>query len=91
MSNVYDDQKEKMILRDFLATDRTILANERTFLAYVRTSISIIAAGVGFIKLFDNPIIYKMGYAFIPFGFIVLVFGVKRYIKVKNKLKNVRF
>ena len=47
MTNKYNHNKEDMILRDFLATDRTILANERTLLAYLRTFISFFAAGIG--------------------------------------------
>ena len=34
--------KEDLILRDWLAADRTELANERTFLAYIRTALAII-------------------------------------------------
>lgn len=33
---VYKFNKDEMILRDFLAVDRTLLANERTLLAYIR-------------------------------------------------------
>ncbi|MGN0027609.1 MAG: DUF202 domain-containing protein, partial [Clostridium sp.] len=40
---VYNFKKEEMILRDFLAADRTLLANERTLLAYIRTGISLLA------------------------------------------------
>ncbi|MCT4618267.1 MAG: DUF202 domain-containing protein [Marinisporobacter sp.] len=91
MNKIYANDKEKMILRDFLATDRTILANERTALAYVRTALSIIVAGGSFIKFFDVPIINKLGYAFIPFGFMVLGIGVIRCIKMNKKIKHIRF
>ena len=37
---------EEMILRDWLARDRTVLANERTLLAYLRTTLMLwISAG----------------------------------------------
>ncbi len=36
---VYKFNKDEMILRDFLAVDRTLLANERTLLAYIRTGV----------------------------------------------------
>ena len=32
-------KKEELILRDYLAADRTALANERTLMAYIRTSV----------------------------------------------------
>lgn len=35
-------QESDLILRDYLALDRTKLANERTFLAYIRTALAII-------------------------------------------------
>lgn len=48
---LYNFDKDKMILRDFLAADRTLLANERTLLAYIRTGISLIAVGIYLIRL----------------------------------------
>lgn len=38
---IYNFDKEQMILRDFLAADRTISANERRVLEYIRTGIGI--------------------------------------------------
>lgn len=83
--------KENMILRDFLATDRTILANERTFLAYVRTALSIIVAGASFIKFFDIKLINTLGYSFIPFGFIILIVGLIKFINNQRILSNISF
>jgi len=89
--NFYTHKKEEMILRDFLATDRTALANERTFLAYVRTALSISVAGIGFIKLFDMPIIHALGYIFIPLGLLILFIGIYRFIKVEHKLRKIKY
>ncbi len=75
-----------MILRDYLAVDRTALANERTLLAYIRTAISIIAAGIGFIKLFEVKIIVMLGYAAFPLGVIFLLIGIFRFIVLENKI-----
>jgi len=71
--------KEELILRDFLATDRTILANERTFLAYMRTMLALAVAGISFIKIFEDPIIHIVGWIFLPLGLFTLVLGVIRY------------
>jgi len=46
--------QSEMILRDYLAQDRTKLANERTFLAYLRTAITFSAAGGTLIKIFTS-------------------------------------
>ncbi|MBF0209128.1 MAG: DUF202 domain-containing protein, partial [Oligoflexia bacterium] len=42
-SNFIGDQ---LILRDWLAIDRTILANKRTLLAYIRTSMAFFISGI---------------------------------------------
>lgn len=89
-SEVYAFEKEALVLRDLLATDRTFLANERTFLAYVRTALSIIVAGSGFIKLFDILIIQYIGYIFLPLGFVIGIVGLYRFFKVKKELKKIK-
>ncbi|WP_105616986.1 DUF202 domain-containing protein [Vallitalea okinawensis] len=89
-AEVYAFERESLILRDLLATDRTFLANERTFLAYVRTALSIIAAGAGFIKLFEILIIQYIGYFLLPLGFIIGIIGVVRFIKVNRELKKIK-
>lgn len=91
MTNKYNHNKEDMILRDFLATDRTILANERTLLAYLRTFISFFAAGIGFIKFVDNALVVFLGYVLAVFSIIVLIFGFKRYIKTKRRYEHIKF
>lgn len=44
---MYDNvDKDKLIIRDYLALDRTKLANSRTLLAYIRTAAAVFAAGI---------------------------------------------
>lgn len=90
-TNKYNHNKDEMILRDFLATDRTILANERTFLAYLRTFISFFAAGIGFIKFVDENIIVMLGYVLIFLSVIVLYFGCMRYLRTKKRYENIKY
>lgn len=78
--------REKLILRDHLAVDRTILANERTFLSYIRTSLAIIVTGVSLIRFFDSILLEITGWAIIPCGMIVLGIGIKRYIQTNNAI-----
>ncbi|MBC2582361.1 DUF202 domain-containing protein [Clostridium sp. DJ247] len=87
----YNHNKEDMILRDFLAVDRTMLANERTFLAYIRTALGSIITGVTFIKLFDSKTIQALGYLFVPMGFIIFVFGLYRFIKIYRRISKIKF
>ena len=76
-----------MILRDYLATDRTHLANERTFLAYIRTCVGLFATGAALINFVENDVLGFLGYIFIAVAPVLFVFGFWRFIKVKYKIK----
>lgn len=77
-----------LIVRDFLALDRTILANERTFLAWIRTALSVIGAGIGLIKVFENVLLDTIGFSMIPLGMIVFIWGIYKFLKVRKDLSN---
>lgn len=91
MENPYGNfiQKE-LILRDWLALDRTVLANERTFLAYGRTSLTLVIAGLTFVKFFGHVAYSAIGYAFIVAGISIFYFGIHRYQKNANRLAILR-
>lgn len=78
---------DEMILRDYLALDRTILANKRTFLAYVRTSIGLLASGIGMVKLVSDGIVNILGFVFIAAALPVLIIGTTEYIKMQKTLR----
>ena len=81
---------ENLILRDYLAVDRTKLANERTFLAYMRTFISVLASGVGLVTLLTG-LEYKItGYILIALSPIILVYGTYRFFVVHNRIRHVK-
>lgn len=88
---IYNFNKQEMILRDFLAADRTLLANERTLLAYIRTSIGLLAIAISLIKLFDTNITYVLGIVFILLSSIPVVTGIYRYKKINKKIENVLY
>jgi putative membrane protein len=90
MNDYYEKLADKLILRDFLAADRTQLANERTLLAYMRTALTLFIAGVSFIRFFGNIVIVYTGWIFIPVGIIVAVVGTKRYYRMKRPLDRLR-
>ena len=83
----YSTFRDEMIVRDYLALDRTILANERTLLAYLRTFIGTFSAGIAIVKLIDTPLMNVIGFIFIIVSPFFIIFGMIRYIQVSKKLK----
>lgn len=79
-----------MILRDYLAIDRTVLANETAFMSYVRTSLALIAAGVSLVKFFNEPIMQILGWAFVGAGSWLALYGYNRYRKVDQIMHQVK-
>jgi putative membrane protein len=88
MLNNYSAFQNDLILRDYLALDRSVLANERTLLAYLRTFIGAFSAGMAIIKLFDSPVAGIIGNIFIVVSPLFVIFGVIRYVQVSRKLKS---
>lgn len=82
--------KEELILRDYLAIDRTILSNESTFLAYIRTSLAVIAAGATLIHFIDKFSVKIFGGVLIIIGLIILVIGYLRYRSIDKEIKEIR-
>ncbi|MBN2805072.1 MAG: DUF202 domain-containing protein [Prolixibacteraceae bacterium] len=80
--------KEQIILRDYLALERTKLANERTLFAYIRTSLYLILAGVTLIQLRELGSLQWIGIVSLIISIIILLIGVLRYVKLKQQLKN---
>ena len=89
-TKTYQKFCDEMILRDFLALDRTLLANKRTLLAYVRTSIGLLASGIGMVKLVTDGIINILGFVFIASALPVLIIGVVEYVKMQKQLLVIR-
>lgn len=82
---IITELRKDMILRDYLAMDRTVLANQRTLLAYFRTFIALIAAGSGMVNLFDPPGFIVLGWVFIAASPLALVIGAWQYRKIKKR------
>ena len=88
--NIYSNiRPEDMILRDYLAYDRTVIANERTLLAYFRSALMLFATGVTLLKLIKEILYQFIGLFFIAISFVVFIFGLVRYFVLKNKLNRI--
>lgn len=77
---------EEFILRDHLATDRTVLANERTLLAYVRTTLALLAVGGSFIHFFDSLALTVTGWGLVLLGFVLLVIGASHFLRMRARI-----
>lgn len=76
-----------MILRDWLALDRTVLANMRTYLAFLRTGIALIVLGMAFVKFLGHWAYQMLGIMFIIGGLILFVVGTVRYVRMHRRFK----
>ncbi|MBR9831083.1 DUF202 domain-containing protein [Acidiluteibacter ferrifornacis] len=80
--------QEHIILRDFLALERTKLANERTLLSYIRASLYLLLGGIALLKLEGFEQIKFLGYTSLSLTVILLIVGIFRYNKLNIKLKD---
>ncbi|EPR67334.1 hypothetical protein ADICYQ_3607 [Cyclobacterium qasimii M12-11B] len=80
--------EETLIVRDFLARQRTKLANDRTLLAYIRTSLYFIVSGTALMKVNDLENVKSLGYFSFMISVILLIIGFINFLNLKeNYLK----
>ncbi|WP_294559054.1 DUF202 domain-containing protein [uncultured Bacteroides sp.] len=78
---------EELILRDYLAIERTKLANVRTLFAYIRTSLYLLTAGIGILQIDSIAQLDGLAWVCIIAGIILFFFGFVNYLKIKKQLK----
>ncbi len=81
------EKEDELIVRDWLAIERTKLANERTFLAYFRTAIVLFGAGMGIIKVELFAELEIFGYVLAISSPVILTIGVVRLFYVKKIIR----
>ena len=86
-TNVFT-HKDEIILRDYLALERTKLANERTLLAYIRSSLYMILGGIAFLQLKDFEGSRWVGYVTLGISVVLLCIGLYRYLQIRYRLGN---
>lgn len=78
--------REKIILRDFLAMERTTLANERTLFSYIRTALYLFLGGFAFLNLDNFSKIRSVGYLLFGIAAFLIILGIVRFFVLKRKL-----
>ncbi|HCO66315.1 MAG TPA: DUF202 domain-containing protein [Dysgonomonas sp.] len=81
------ENHEEIILRDFLALERTRMANERTLFSYIRTSLYLLTVGVGIFEIKAIEHLAALGWLCLVSGGILFLFGLYKYIMFKKQLK----
>ena len=77
-----------LVLREYLALERTKLANERTLLTYIRTGLYFLVAGSTLGHLIDTSFWNVMGIPLVVVGALIPLLGLIRFFRVKGKIEN---
>lgn len=80
--------RDKLILRDHLALERTRLANERTFMAYIRSALYLIVGGLALMELHGTANLQWIGIVALALATIFAVIGIIRFTQLKKQLKS---
>ncbi|MGY6742456.1 MAG: YidH family protein [Cecembia sp.] len=79
--------ENELIVRDYLARQRTTLANDRTLLSYIRTSLYFLVSGTALMEVNALEHVRDLGYLAFALSLGMLLLGFFNYFKVKRKLK----
>jgi len=82
---------QKIILRDYLAIERTRLANERTLLSYIRSSLYLLLGSIAFYQLKEFKNFEYLAVTALVFCIIFFVIGVYRFSLLKRSLKHLYY
>ena len=82
---------QKVILRDYLAIERTRLANERTLLSYIRSSLYLLLGGIAFFQLKEFPNFRYLAILSLVFSLIFFLIGLFRFVLLKRSLKHLYY
>ncbi|MFD0844550.1 DUF202 domain-containing protein [Flaviramulus multivorans] len=82
---------QEVILRDYLAIERTRLANERTLLSYIRSSLYLLLGGIAFFQLKEFSNFEYLAILSLVFSAIFFVIGIYRFTLLKKSLKKLYY
>ncbi|EDP72835.1 hypothetical protein FBALC1_17077 [Flavobacteriales bacterium ALC-1] len=82
---------QKIILRDYLAIERTRLANERTLLSYIRSSLYLLLGSIAFYQLKEFSNFEYLALTAIIFSVIFFIIGIYRFSLLKRSLKRLYY
>lgn len=80
------ESENELIVRDYLARQRTKLANDRTLLSYIRTSLYFLVSGTALVKVEDLANIKEFGYLSFFISIFFLIWGITNFLTIKRKI-----
>lgn len=80
------NHRDRLILRDHLALERTRLANERTLMAYIRSSLYLIIGGLALTQVKGHGDLYWVGFMALVLSVIFAVIGTVRFHTLRRQL-----
>jgi putative membrane protein len=78
--------EDELIVRDYLARQRTTLANERTLLSYIRTSLYFLVSGTALLEVNVLAHVRDLGYVAFALSILLLILGFFNFYKIRKKL-----
>lgn len=82
---------QEIILRDYLAIERTRLANERTLLSYIRSSLYLLLGAIAFFQLKEFTDLNYLAIISLVFSIAFLIIGIYRFLLLKRSLKKLYY
>lgn len=82
-----NDLDRELIIRDYLARQRTTLANDRTLLSFIRTSLYFLVSGTALFEVKELDHVRDLGYLAFGLSLVFLLIGIANYFRVRKKLK----
>ena len=79
--------EQDLIVRDYLARQRTYLANDRTLLSFIRTSLYFLVSGTALMEVYALDHVRNLGWVAFTLSLGTLILGIYSFIKVKKRLK----
>jgi putative membrane protein len=83
----FTSMNKDLVLREYLAIERTKLANETTLLAYIRTGLYFLVAGSTLGQLIQTSFWDLAGPPLMGIGLLIIAAGVYRFRKVKRAIE----
>jgi len=86
----HNTMNKDLVLREYLAIERTKLANERTLLTYIRTGLYFLVAGSTLGYVIESAFWNVMGWPLIIIGGVITLLGGIRFVRVAAQIRKSR-